>query len=86
MCQQLGRVRLATVVDHVIPHRMAEAERSGDPIRKATAWRLFWDAKNWQSLCVEHHSSDKQRAEKSGRVAGTDLDGVPLDPGHHWRR
>src|SRR5579872_549033 len=36
-CAHLGCTALATVVDHVIPHR-------GD-------MRLFWDKTNWQSLC-----------------------------------
>ncbi len=54
MCQAIGRVTEATVVDHIIPHR-------GDPA-------LFWNTDNWQSLCAPHHDSDKQMAEKSGRV------------------
>ena len=41
MCQQDGRYRKATVVDHIIPHR-------GDE-------KLFWDRDNWQALCKEHH-------------------------------
>ena len=53
MCkEQDNRVAVATVVDHKIPHR-------GDMV-------LFWDETNWQSLCASHHSSDKQREEKSG--------------------
>ena len=27
---------------------------------------LFWDESNWESLCVTHHSSDKQRQENGG--------------------
>lgn len=72
MHQQLGRVVEATVVDHKVPHR-------GD-------LKLFWDRKNWQSLCAPCHDVHKQRLEKSGRVAGCGLDGLPLDPNHHWRR
>ena len=37
----LKKVVLATVVDHIIPHR-------GDQ-------RLFWDQTNWESLCKECH-------------------------------
>lgn len=49
MCAALGVVREATVVDHVVAHRGDEA--------------LFWDRRNWQSLCAPHHDRDKQRAE-----------------------
>ena len=49
MCEAEGRVTAATVVDHIIPHR-------GDEL-------LFWDRKNWQSLCKRHHDSDKKKAE-----------------------
>lgn len=45
----------ANVVDHVIPH-------GGD-------MKIFWDRKNWQSLCTTHHSGEKQRQEKI-RVGG----------------
>ena len=31
----------ATVVDHIVPHRGNQ--------------KLFWDKKNWQSLCKKHH-------------------------------
>lgn len=51
-CDQSGRVTAATIVDHRIPHR-------GDPI-------LFWDRRNWAPICAHHHSSDKQREERSG--------------------
>lgn len=40
-CERDGHVTLATVVDHIIPHR-------GDP-------RLFWDENNHQGLCNPHH-------------------------------
>ena len=55
-----GRVVLATVVDHVIPHR-------GD-------LKLFWDRKNWQPLCARCHSI-KTALEDGGfgnRPAGPD--------------
>lgn len=71
-CQQRDRITPATVVDHIKPHR-------GD-------MQLFWDPSNWQPLCATCHSAHKQRAEKSGRVAGTAQDGRPLDPGHPWNR
>lgn len=71
-CQQLGRTTAASVVDHIIPHRNDKA--------------LFWDKNNWQSLCKHCHDSYKQRLEKSGTVQGCDLDGVPIDPNHHWNK
>ncbi|WP_312056850.1 HNH endonuclease [Acinetobacter courvalinii] len=49
-CKASGRVEVATVVDHIIPHR-------GDQ-------DIFWDESQWQSLCVSCHSSVKQREEK----------------------
>lgn len=67
---EMGRVVPAIVVDHKIPHR-------GD-------MKLFWDKSNWQSLCGECHSSHKQRLEKSGRIAGCNVGGIPVDPKHHW--
>src|SRR5690242_18905492 len=51
MCERDGLVTAADVVDHVTPHRGDQA--------------LFWDEANWQALCAHHHSSDKQREEKS---------------------
>ncbi len=40
-CLKEGYAVTATVVDHIRPHR-------GDPV-------LFWDEKNWQSLCKSCH-------------------------------
>ena len=67
----LGRVVVATVVDHIVPH-------NGDQ-------KLFWDRKNWQPLCKVCHDSHKQRLEKSGAVVGCDARGFPIDSNHHWR-
>ncbi|MGZ4955295.1 MAG: HNH endonuclease [Methylobacter sp.] len=67
-----GQVAVAEVVDHIVPHK-------GD-------MKLFWDRDNWQSLCKLCHDGDKQRLEKSGRVAGCDASGVPVDPNHHWNK
>lgn len=41
-CKAAGRVVVASVVDHVIPHR-------GDAA-------LFWDVHNWQALCASCHA------------------------------
>ncbi len=51
MCAASGINNLASVVDHIIPHK-------GDDV-------LFWSRSNWQSLCHPHHNSTKQRLEKS---------------------
>jgi len=50
MCQKEGRVTVATVVDHIIPH-------CGD-------YTLMWDEGNWQSLCTSCHS--KKTALENG--------------------
>lgn len=65
-CLKEKRITLATVVDHIIPHRGDQA--------------LFWDAGNWQSLCPTHHSSDKQRLEGGKEPKKTiGLSGWPED-------
>lgn len=71
-CVRLKRVRLATVVDHDPPHR-------GDPEK-------FWNRASWQPMAKRCHDSFKQRLEKSGRIAGADASGVPLDPRHPWNQ
>lgn len=40
-CKEEGRLVQATVVDHVIPHRVDK--------------KLFWDESNWQALCKRCH-------------------------------
>jgi 5-methylcytosine-specific restriction protein A len=70
MCEQLGRVTAATVVDHKIPHK-------GDP-------QLFWDETNWQSLCAPCHDRYKQSQERTGVMRGAAADGSPIDPAHPW--
>jgi len=72
MCRKAGHVRIATVVDHIKPHK-------GDEV-------LFWDMRNWQSLCETHHNASKQREEKSGHEIGSNVDGMPVDPSHHWNK
>lgn len=49
-CNRSGRIRLARIVDHVIPHR-------GDQ-------ELFWDTSNWQPLCKTCH--DRKTASEDG--------------------
>lgn len=86
MCEQQGIRSAASVVDHIIPHRLKAALKSNDPVAIKAAQRLFWDKKNWQSLCNPHHSSTKQRMEKRGAEIGCDVNGIPLDPNSHWRK
>ncbi len=72
MCEAQGRTTLATVVDHIKPHR-------GDP-------ELFWNQENWQGLCKTDHDAAKKELEMSGRLRGCDVHGRPLDPNHHWNQ
>ena len=46
-CERLGWAVAATVVDHIVPHRM-DAKK-------------FWDRSNWQSLCKLHHDQKTSR-------------------------
>jgi 5-methylcytosine-specific restriction endonuclease McrA len=70
MCQVQNRLTVATVVDHIVPHKGDQA--------------LFWDHANWQSLCKRCHDSLKQKQEH-GKTVGCDASGVPIDPEHHWK-
>src|SRR5262245_2509890 len=71
-CLQRGRRVMATVADHVSPHR-------GDR-------KLFLDRNNLQSLCATCHNSSKQAEERRGYAIGNGPDGRPLDPSHPWRQ
>lgn len=62
-CKKEGRVTIASVVDHIKPHKGNEA--------------LFFDLANTQSLCESHHNKDKQALERGGHVVGTD--GWPVE-------
>lgn len=84
MCRQQGRTVAATVVDHIIPHRLGEALLTGNDTQIAHARKLFWDSDNWQPLCKQHHDATKQRIEKRGHRIGCDSDGMPLDIGARW--
>ena len=48
-CARNGDVVAGNEVDHIIPHR-------GDH-------DLFWDTRNWQTLCTPHHSSKTARED-----------------------
>ena len=71
-CTAAGRATLATVVDHIKPHR-------GDE-------ELFWDESNWQAMCKPCHDGAKAELENTGRLRGCDVTGRPLDPAHPWNQ
>lgn len=64
MCESEGRATVATVVDHIMPHK-------GDQ-------SLFWDRANWQPLCKPHHDRDKQREERGTARPVIGDDGWPI--------
>jgi 5-methylcytosine-specific restriction endonuclease McrA len=71
LCMEVrGKVTAAAIADHVTPHR-GDAELFDGPL---------------QSLCKPCHDSWKQQMEKSGRVKGCDMRGIPIDPDHPWRK
>ena len=69
MCVADGDVTVATICDHIEPHRGDEAK--------------FW-AGPFQPLCKPHHDITKQREEANGYQAGCDGSGMPIDPAHPW--
>lgn len=68
-CEKDNKVTIATIADHITPHRGDEYLFFYGPL---------------QSMCKHHHDSYKQRLEKSGTVLGCDESGLPIDPNHHW--
>lgn len=71
-CKREGKRTGAVHVDHIKPHR-------GD-------MAIFWDRRNWQPLCAEHHNRDKQQVETRGYSSRIGADGLPLDPNHPFNR
>jgi 5-methylcytosine-specific restriction enzyme A len=76
----LCRMKRATHVDHIKPHR-------GNLV-------LFLDPRNLQALCWSCHSSKtffrdggfgRPRSE-SRPIRGTAADGMPTDTEHHWNK
>lgn len=63
--EERGEVEAAKVVDHKVPPRFKEAMDSGDAMRIERAKRLFWDTKNWQSLCKPCHDSKTAREDST---------------------
>jgi 5-methylcytosine-specific restriction protein A len=68
-CLAMGRVVAAEHVDHRIPISKGGSER---------------DPENLASLCAPCHS--QKTAEDEGKTVryGTDAQGNPVDPKHHW--
>jgi 5-methylcytosine-specific restriction protein A len=65
-CRIGGRVVPASVVDHIIPHKLKEAIDSGDEQRITQARQIFWNSDNWASLCKPCHDSVAQSCERNG--------------------
>lgn len=84
-CEKLGFFVSATVVDHIIPHRLGAAINACDEAAIRAARLLFWDKTNWQPLCTTHHSKDKQILETRGDI-GCDARGYPLSKKSHWNK
>ena len=72
MCDKVGIITAATVVDHITPH-------DGN-------YDLFWDMDNWQPLCASCHSGVKRVADHHGVSQACGVDGMPVDPGHRWNK
>jgi hypothetical protein len=62
-----GLVEVATVADHVIPHK-------GN-------WDSFWRG-GLQSLCKFHHDTHKTQDEIRGYSIDIGMDGYPIDKKH----
>ncbi len=68
MCDQQGRVTLATIVDHKIR------------IKERPDLRLARE--NLQPLCKSCHDSAAQSRDRRGYRKGVGIDGWPVDPAH----
>jgi 5-methylcytosine-specific restriction protein A len=64
-CLRREVVEVATVVDHIIPHK-------GDVV-------LFHDPDNLQSLCKRCHDRDKAAEERGSSVVYYGVDGYPIE-------
>lgn len=71
MCEEEGKIVIASIADHKEPHRGLE--------------RSFFEGE-LQSLCEAHHNSVKQSQERSeaGIRRGFNDLGEPLDANHPW--
>lgn len=64
MCLESDLINPATVVNHILPHRLRFAQ-TAEEVKKAQ--KLFRGEKNWQPLCTQHHSATKQQMEKGNK-------------------
>lgn len=64
LCEQVGRVSVGTVCDHVNGHPEGETEE------------MFW-AGPFQMLCTTCHESIKKRMEHGSGPIGCDVQGYP---------
>lgn len=64
-CLRRDQVEVATVVDHIVPHKGDEA--------------LFFDPSNLQSLCKPCHDRDKAAEERGQTVIYYGTDGYPIE-------
>jgi len=79
-CEKQGRLVLATVCDHIVPHK-------GD-------LTLFYDYDNLQGLCTRCHAVKTATCDGAfgnptakGKVSkACGVDGLPTDRNHHWRK
>ena len=80
-CQVQGCAKRSGHVDHIVRVRDGGAEL---------------DPANVQALCHGHHSEKTAKADRGFgnpagpppdlRAHGCDVNGLPLDPKHHWRK
>ncbi len=63
-CRALGRLKPATVVDHIVAHKLKDALDSGDAEAIRAAQALFWDSDNWMPMAKRCH--DKKTAREDG--------------------
>ena len=59
MCHEQDRVTAATVVDHIIPHKLKEALRSGDNQAIAKAQKFSGAGRTGKGFVSKHHDSNK---------------------------
>lgn len=71
VCEKLGFIRSATVVNHIVPHKGDED--------------LFYNGA-LESVCKKCHDSSIQSQERRGFSTACDLDGYPVDPKHPANR
>lgn len=84
MCHEQGRVTAATVVDHIIPHKLKEALNSGNAEAIAKAQKLFWSRKNWQGLCKQHHETTQASKWGNNSVVSSQYHRINNDRSPQW--